>query len=119
MAPAAAAWRRLESGKETSTRVALKLLKSRWNFRSSAVEADGEGYGSRGGGVEADRIRRIIVLARCASLTKVAMDLQQWKLTVRAVAPVAVAWRQLKSGEEMYSGSLVAVKSRWNFSLGS
>jgi hypothetical protein len=43
------------------------------------------------------------------------VDLQPWKLAVRAVAPAAVAWRLLESGEETSSGSLVAVMSRWNF----
>ena len=52
------------------------------------MEADGEGSGSRGGVGEAARIRRRNLLARCG---EVEVELQPWKLTVRAVAPAAAA----------------------------
>jgi hypothetical protein len=77
------------------------------------VEPDSEGGGSRGGVVEAAGIRRRNVL-RLALCSEVEVELQQWNLTVRAVAPAAAAWRRLESGEEMSSGSHFAMKSRWN-----
>ena len=60
------------------------------------MEADGEGSGSRGGGVEATGTRQRNI-ALCG---EVKVDLQPWKLTVRAVAPAAAAGRRLESGEE-------------------
>jgi len=83
------------------------------------VEAEGKGGGSRSGGVEAagntwNPAKR---LPRADGYVEV--ELQPWKLTVRAVAPAVAAGRRLESGEEMSSGSRVAVKSRWNFNLGT
>ena len=57
-----------------------------------------------------------VTVAGCGDIE---VELQPWKLTVRAVAPAAAAWRRLEPGKEMSSGSHFAVKSRWIFSLGS
>ena len=55
-----------------------------------------------------------VTVAGCGDIE---VELQPWKLTVRAVAPAAAAWRRLEPGKEISSGSHFAVKSRWIFSL--
>jgi len=54
-----------------------------------------------------------VTVAGCGDIE---VELQPWKLTVRAVAPAAAAWRRLEPGKEI---SHFVVKSRWIFSLGS